>query len=254
MSFSKAVIAKTKLVFNLVKKVYLWYNSLKVILLTRIYFVRHCEAMGNVMRIFQGLTDLDVSDMGKKQLEFLKKRFENIKLDKIYTSPLIRTRKTAEAIKGDSDIEIIPLNGLIEINGGVVEGRKFAEAFNEIEGLADTWDNHPEDFAPPLGEPMRHAYERIYNTLKFVIENNQGKTVACATHGGVTRCLLCKLLTDDIRKLKDIPWSENTAVSLFEVDDNGNITVKYYNDTTHLPSELLPVRNRIATFMKGDTK
>jgi broad specificity phosphatase PhoE len=51
--------------------------------MTKIYFVRHCEAEGNVKRIFQGLTDLDISELGAKQLKLLEKRFENIPLDKI---------------------------------------------------------------------------------------------------------------------------------------------------------------------------
>mgnify|MGYP002520493897 CR=1 FL=1 len=42
------------------------------------------------MRIFQGSTDLDISPIGEKQLEYLKKRFENIHIDKIYSSPLIQ--------------------------------------------------------------------------------------------------------------------------------------------------------------------
>ena len=52
-----------------------------MIKLTKIYFVRHCEAEGNVRRIFQGTTDLDITDLGTKQLEYIKKRFENIKFD-----------------------------------------------------------------------------------------------------------------------------------------------------------------------------
>ncbi len=203
------------------------------------------------MRIFQGSTDLDISQDGAKQLEYLKKRFENIALDKIYSSPLIRAQKTAQAIKGDKNCEIILLNELAELHGGVVEGRKFVEAFNTIEGLADAWDNHPQDFAPPEGESMRHAYERIWNTLKYVIENNKGKTIACSTHGGVTRCLLCRLLENDINKLKEIPWSENTAVMLLEADDDMKITVKFFNDVSHLPKELVPnSRSRLATSYK----
>ena len=41
--------------------------------MTRIYFLRHCEAMGNVMKIFQGTTDTDISPKGAEQLKFLTK-------------------------------------------------------------------------------------------------------------------------------------------------------------------------------------
>ncbi len=217
-------------------------------MMTKIYFVRHCEALGNVMRIFQGSTDLDISEDGHKQLEYLKKRFDEIYLDKIYSSPLIRAEKTAQAVKGNKKCEIVLIKELAELHGGMVEGRKFKEAFNSIEGLADTWDNHPEDFAPPEGESMRHAYERIWEALQYIIKNNKGKTVACSTHGGLLRCLTCRLLYNDITKLKDVPWSENTAVMLIEVDDNININLKFYNDVSHLPKELVPdTRSRLAS-------
>lgn len=207
------------------------------------------------MRIFQGSTDLDISEDGEKQLEYLKKRFENIHIDKIYSSPLLRAQKTAKAIKGERQIEIVLLKELAELHGGVVEGRKFAEAFASIPGLADTWDNHPQDFAPPEGESMRHAYERIWEAIKYIIENNKGKTIACASHGGLTRCLTCRLLKNDINELKNIPWSENTAVMLLEADDNMNVTIKYYNDVSHLPKELIPdTRSRLSTGFKEETK
>lgn len=222
--------------------------------MTEIYMVRHCEAMGNVKRLFQGSSDFDISETGVKQLEYLKNRFKNIKLDKVYTSPLIRARKTALAVIGDRDLKPIDEKGLIELDGGIVEGKPFIETFNSIPGLADTWDNHPEDFAPEGGEKMRDAYERIWNTVKKIAAQNAGKTVACTTHGGVTRCLLCRLLKGDITKLSEMPWSENTAVTLLRFDDKLNPEVVFYNDTSHLPEKLIPKHSRLSSFMGGNTK
>lgn len=222
-----------------------------MIKLTKIYFVRHCEAEGNIRRIFQGTTDLDITELGAKQLKLLEKRFENIDLDKIYTSPLIRAKKTALAVKGNKQTEVTVLDSLCELYGGVVEGKKFVDAFNSIEGLADIWKNHPQDFAPQDGESMLHAYDRIFEALNFIIKNNQGKTVACASHGGVIRCLLCRLLYNDITKLKEVPWSENTAVTLIESDDDNTIRVKFFNDFSHLPKELISnVANQLSNFGK----
>ena len=93
--------------------------------------VRHCEALGNIKHIFQGSTDLDISELGEKQLKELKKRFEEIELDRVYTSPLIRTRKTAEAIIGSKPLKYEICEGLIELQVGVIEGRPIAEVFNE---------------------------------------------------------------------------------------------------------------------------
>ncbi len=219
--------------------------------MTKIYVVRHCEALGNVMRIFQGSTDLDISELGAKQLELLRKRFKNIELDRVLSSPLLRARKTAQAVIGDKDLELEVNNGLTELHGGVVEGRPFQEAFSSIEGLADTWNNHPQDFAPENGEKMRDAYERIWNTIIDIVKENKGKSIALTTHGGVTRCLNCRLLFGDIKELKNTPWAENTAVSLIEFDDNLNPNIVFYNDVSHLPEEYINKKSRIVKTIEG---
>lgn len=217
--------------------------------MTKVYIVRHCEAMGNVMRLFQGTTDTDITETGAKQLKHLKKRFADINIDKVYTSPLIRARKTALAVIGDRSLIPIPEKGLIELDGGIVEGKPFKETFEAIPDLADAWDNHPEDFAPEGGEKMRDAYERIWNTVKGIAAENSGKTVVCSTHGGVTRCLMCRLLTGDIKNLSTVPWSDNTAVALIEFDENLKPRLLYFNDVSHLPQELIPRRSRLSAFM-----
>ena len=54
---------------------------------------------------------------------------------------------------------------------------------------------------------------------------------------------------------KDVPWSDNTAISLIELDDYFNITLKFYNDASHLPEELNPKRSRIGSYAgKGENE
>jgi len=207
--------------------------------MTKIYLVRHCEAIGNVTDIFQGVTDLDITELGEKQLKFLKERFENIQLDCVYSSPLIRTRKTANAIIGNKSLSARIEKGLIEIDGGVIEGKNYNDVFSNNRELAETWLNKPQDFLPEGGESTRDAYERIWKTVKQIASENKGKTVACATHGGVMRCLICRLLNGDIEHLKDTPFHENTGVTLIEFDDNLNANLVFYNDFSHLPSEFI---------------
>ncbi|MBO4693742.1 MAG: histidine phosphatase family protein [Clostridia bacterium] len=218
--------------------------------MTEIYIVRHCEAKGNHKRLFQGSTDCDITELGERQLEFLRERFKSVRLDRIYTSPLIRAKKTAEAIRGERDIEIIPVEGLTEVHGGVLEGKPFLEMFKRTPELGRIWNDNPQDFEPEGGEAMRHAYERICRAVINITNENKGKTVAIATHGGVTRCLMCRLMYGSIDRLKDVEWCENTAVSLIRFDDDLNAQLVYMNDHSHIPEELLPKRSRIAEVSK----
>lgn len=222
--------------------------------MTRIYVVRHCEAIGNIKHIFQGVTDLDITPLGEKQLQCVTKRFADIEIDRVYSSPLIRTQKTAKAIIGSRDIPLIINEGLIELNGGFIEGKPFSETFGVIPELLEVWENHPQDFAPDGGEKMTHAYDRIWNTVKAIAQENKGKTVACASHGGVIRCLNCRLFKNDIRELKNIPWADNTAVTLIELDEQLNPTAVFVNDTSHIPESLHNNKSSIADFAKDMEK
>lgn len=222
--------------------------------MTKIYVVRHCQSLGNVKELFQGVIDLDITERGAEQLKCLSERFENIELDRVYCSPLTRTQKTGKAIIGNKNIELEIKDSLIEINGGYIEGKPYDETFGADPELLDTWLNHPQDFAPKGGEPMKISYERIWEAIKDIAEESQGKTVACATHGGVIRCLNCRLMFNDIEKLKDIPIADNTAVTLIEFDDNLNPNVIFMNDASHLPLELRVKKNKLTNYLDNKGK
>lgn len=222
--------------------------------MTKIYVVRHCQSLGNVKELFQGVIDLDITERGAEQLKCLSERFENIELDRVYCSPLTRTQKTGKAIIGNKNIELEIKDSLIEINGGYIEGKLYDETFGADPELLDTWLNHPQDFAPKGGEPMKISYERIWEAIKDIAEESQGKTVACATHGGVIRCLNCRLMFNDIEKLKDIPIADNTAVTLIEFDDNLNPNVIFMNDASHLPLELRVKKNKLTNYLDNKGK
>jgi len=202
--------------------------------MTKIYLIRHCQADGNVRRIFQGSVDTDVSELGASQLKDLSRRFENIKLDRVYSSPKIRAMKTAAAVVGIKGLEIYKRENLRELHGGIVEGRRFDEI---AEKSPELWDKSPQDFNPEDGEPMREAYERIWNEILALAKENKGRTIAASTHGGVLRLLFCRLFFHDIERLAEVEFFENTAVSLLEFDNALTPTVKIFNDASHLREE-----------------
>lgn len=213
--------------------------------MTEIYIVRHCEAIGNVKQLFQGHTDLDITALGIKQLECLAERFKNIPIERIYSSPLIRARKTAEAVASGCGASITEDSGLTEVNCGDMDGKPFSEIFGKNPVMNEIWLEHPQDFAPEGGEKMTDAYERIWNTVKRIAAENRGKKAVCATHGGVIRCLNCRLLKNDINRLREIPFADNTAVTLIEFDDEMKPSLAYCNDISHLPEALRNANSRV---------
>lgn len=212
---------------------------------TRILLVRHCEAMGNVNRIFQGHTDADISENGKKQLELLALRCRNMHIDAMYSSPLKRAYKTAEAINQFHHLPIHVVDDLIEINGGDWEGvpwKDFPIRFAEDNQL---WTLEPHRFAPQNGEPMQHVYERMRNAVTKIAADNAGKVVCVASHGCAIRNFLCWAGGNPIEKINEVDWCDNTALSIIDFDGELCPHIVLQNDASHLSAE-------VSTFAKQD--
>lgn len=214
-------------------------------MVTTVYIVRHCEAEGNELGIFQGSTDLDISEKGRKQLIKLSERFRNIKLDAAYSSPLIRAYRTAEAAVAYNKIPIIKDDGLTELNGGIMEGKpwnKLDVLFPKEYGL---WKENFSEFVAPEGESVSDVYARITETFTNIILKNKNKTIGIFSHGCAIRILMCYIKGISLENIDNVLWCDNTAINCVIVDENGNFTVSYENDYTHLKNDKETEVNRL---------
>ena len=91
--------------------------------MTRIYLVRHAQAEGNLYRRAHGSYDSLVTPQVYAQIEALKKRFTDVSVDVVYSSPRYRARTTAAAIYMPKNIPMYVLNELHEVNCGPWEDR-----------------------------------------------------------------------------------------------------------------------------------
>ena len=82
----------------------------------KIYMIRHGETDWNKMKRLQGVTDIPLNACGIELAEKTAEGLKNVPFDRIYTSPLIRAKKTAEIIRGDRPVELVVTDGLKEIS------------------------------------------------------------------------------------------------------------------------------------------
>lgn len=100
----------------------------------KIYYIRHGATESNLSNKWQGLSDIELSEVGLQQIEYLKNSIQNWDIDVIYTSPLKRALKTADALK-KINTEIIVDNRIIERDFGSLEQTEVKD--NQKELLAD---------------------------------------------------------------------------------------------------------------------
>jgi broad specificity phosphatase PhoE len=212
--------------------------------MTTIYLVRHAEAEGNISRVFQGRTDCDLTENGYKQLKAVAERFKNKKLDAIYSSPLKRTMETAKAVNFYHNLEIIKVDGLMEINGGLFEGQKWDELPTLFPEAYDLWANKHYAFEIEQGESMRQVYDRMKDAILKIVSENKDKTIAIVSHGCAIRTFLCYANRLEFEELDTLDWSENTGVCKLTFDDELNPSVIYQNDASHLKTEDMTIAHQ----------
>lgn len=152
--------------------------------MAHIYFTRHGQTIWNVENKICGATDIALTELGHQQAIELGKKLvtENIHIDEILYSPLVRASETARHI---SEITGIPMRmepRLKEQNFGRYESTpRDGEEFQEMK------THFIDHFGS--GETMLHLAQRIYNLLDDIKAEADDKTYLLVAHNGIARVI-----------------------------------------------------------------
>ena len=186
--------------------------------MTTIILIRHGQSVANLNLVFAGHFDADLSELGREQAkrtaEAVLGRF---KIDKIYSSDLIRAYNTARPISEATGIEIISDRGLREIYAGEWEGREIAKLGEEFREDFFVWRNDICNSRCTGGESMVEAGERFFARVKEIAEENDGKTVVITTHAAVIRAFLA-ISAGDVTLMNTTPFVPNASYTVLSVD------------------------------------
>ena len=69
-----------------------------------LYLVRHGQSVSNAVRRFQGMQDVPLSELGRRQAEALAGALRGRRIAAVYSSPLQRARHTAELAAAMRDL------------------------------------------------------------------------------------------------------------------------------------------------------
>ena len=93
--------------------------------LPQVYLARHGETAWSLSGQHTGRTDISLTAKGEDNARMLGQRLQGLSFAKVYTSPLVRARRTCELAGFGSVAEVDP--NLAEWNYGDYEGKKTAD-------------------------------------------------------------------------------------------------------------------------------
>ena len=148
------------------------------------YFARHGQTVWNVENKICGATDIGLTEKGHQQARELGKKIleDNVHIDEIICSPLVRAEDTARHISEVTGIPMRVESRLKEQNFGKYESTpRNGEEFQHAKTcFADSYEG---------GESMIRFCQRIYNLLDDIKNESDEKVYLLVAHNGVARAV-----------------------------------------------------------------
>lgn len=193
--------------------------------------VRHGRTEANASGLLLGRLDPLLDAVGEAQAVALGARLQGGSVERIISSPLARTRRTAEAIAaavGGTDVELD--DRWLELDYGELDGVPLGDV------PASTWASwrSDPDFAPPGGESLRSLRARVDAACTTLLEGSgPAGDVVVVTHVSPIKAALGWALGADAQ----VNWRAFVAPASITRIDLGRGPAPIlcsFNETTHL--------------------
>ncbi len=207
--------------------------------MTRIILVRHGQTEWNRLERFRGRADVPLNATGLAQAQDTGERIAasasaapQWRPIAVYTSPLSRAVRTAEAIARHFDLPVQVHSGLVDIDYGQWQGLSPSEVQDRWPDEFRRWYEQPHLARIPGGEALADLRQRGMAAVAEVTERHPGETVILVGHTVINRVLLLGALglgNDRFWRLRQ----DTCAVNVLEAEA-GDYTLVTLNDTCHL--------------------
>ena len=192
--------------------------------LSRLYLVRHGETAWSLSGQHTGRTDIPLTQQGEQDARKLSGRLRAVSFSRVFTSPLLRARRTCELAGLDKVAEIEP--DLVEWDYGDYEGQFSLDTHKKW----PDWNLFRD--GSPRGESPAQVSERA-DRLIARIRTLQGN-IATFSHGQFGRVLAARWIGLSVRQAQHFVLStaslsilgyehdrdEEPAVILWNADSN----------------------------------
>lgn len=156
---------------------------------TSVIWTRHGQTTMTAQNIIQGRsnkTNTPLSPDGQQEAEQLAKSLINEKIDLILTSPLVRSKQTADILGKKLKIKVITEPLLTERDYGVADG----QTINDVEKKFPAYTTHRRTAVLPQAETAEQLAQRVKKLFTKITKQYPGKTIVCVTHNGLLRSAL----------------------------------------------------------------
>jgi 2,3-bisphosphoglycerate-dependent phosphoglycerate mutase len=154
----------------------------------RIIFTRHGESLANTLHIIAN-RDLPhpLTEKGRTQAAALAEKLAGRSIVRIYVSPILRARETAEIVSAPLDLPVETADALREYDCGILEGCGDEAAWATHRQFVNDWlAGKNRGQALEGGETFFDIQKRVAEFVNGLVTQHNGSNVEilCVSHGG----------------------------------------------------------------------
>ena len=205
----------------------------------KIYFVRHGQSTANVDGIRRG-AETELTNTGKKQVEILAKRFENIDIDIVLSSPYKRALDTGRKIAETKKVPLVEIEYAREreLPKEVLgKHKKDPGVVKLVTEIFDSWisGNNKHKQAENYTEILNRA-----DKLRIAIEQMQENNIAVTSHSMFGKFFALRVILGEHMNPEQTLYSlfhmktSNTGITVYEIDEKNDWKLVNWNDDAHL--------------------
>ncbi len=202
--------------------------------MTTLLLIRHATTASTGKRL-GGRTDTSLDERGRSQAEAAADRLAALPLRAVYTSPLPRTRETAEIVAARHRLEVRPLDGLLEIEYG-----SWTDLPLRPLSRMKLWpviQVRPSRVRFPAGETIRQAQLRAVDALEELAARHPGGLIAAVTHADVIKAVVSFYLGQPLDLFQRLHVGPASATVLQLGADGGQPVLLRFNDDGPLTAD-----------------
>ncbi|HEX4726395.1 MAG TPA: bifunctional RNase H/acid phosphatase [Jatrophihabitans sp.] len=206
---------------------------------TRFVLVRHGVTELSVARRFAGRSDLPLTERGVRQAELAADRLAGLadSVAAVLSSPLLRTRQTADRIADRLELPVSIEDGLIETDYGVWDGHSFDEVRQRWPDDLTRWLADPTAL-PTGGESFATVGRRVGAARDRIVERHPGQTVLLVSHVSPIKLLVQSALGAPVSAVHRMYLDPASITVIDYLDGNpAGASLRGYNDTAHLGAD-----------------
>ncbi len=202
---------------------------------------RHGATAMSLEKRFSGRGGFDapLSGLGHEQARALSREIAvRGDVDRIVTSPLLRTRQTATIIAEEIGLEVTVEEGFAECAFGDWDGHTFAEVRARWPRQLEEWLAST-DVAPPGGESFAACNDRVSAARRRLVEDFSGQRVLVVAHVTPIKILVSEAVgapLDSLYRMELPPCSLSTLAWF----PDGNASMFSFAESAHLREVVSP--------------